>query len=178
MPIWQFTVAHYFVSFLQLKLSEEKGYFMLLFVLLSLCFVVNSVQWIIYFHRAVSSTTALLSYSHTVLSRFIINGISTSSSERPPHILARGLGPRLCIAIVEGGGGCVPLIVIVCDIFLTPAIVPPYDGQWLLWWRGNVHVFEGFWNCFGTPPLIPLIDILLAGLRWDWPWRDPLRSVQ
>lgn len=131
------------------------------------------------FYRAVSSfpITALLSYSHTVLSRFDINGISESSSSRPIWHLCRA-GPSVCMAInwFEFGFDCgAPLIVIVCDTLRTPAMVPPYDGQLLFGWRGNVHVFEGLWKTFDTGFIMPMFPMFIG----DWLWcSEPLRSVQ
>lgn len=108
-------------------------------------------------HRAVSPTLCV-SYSHTVLSRFTIKGVSTvtSSSTKAAGIQCLAvLEFKWCIAICDGGGGavCKPLIW-TCGICRTPAIVPPYDDQWCAptcpGWRGNVHVVIWFWNAFGT----------------------------
>lgn len=115
-----------------------------------------------------------------------MSGISASSSGRPMHsrccCCCRVFGPKLCIASnwFGGGGGCDPLIVMVCDMFLTPAIVPPYDGQaeWLLWWRGSVHVFEGFWKAVGTGLMDMPFDVFMCDWPRDWPWSEPFRSVQ
>lgn len=113
----------FLLIFTLMTMCDSEPFFVFL---VSLSFIINfSALTFSWFHRAVSSRTALLSYSHTVLSLFNISGISASSSGRPTQTLVRAFGPRLCIAMVDGGGGCVPLIVIVCDIFLTPAIVPP-----------------------------------------------------
>lgn len=103
------------------------------------------------FHRAVSPTLCD-SYSHTVLSRFTIRGVSTdaSSSGTPMHIRVREF--KCCIAIVDGGGGvcgCGPHIC-TCGMCRTPAIVPPYEGQCWFGCRGSVHVDDGFGYVFGT----------------------------
>lgn len=144
-------------------------------------------------------TARLSCYKITLLSRFSISGVSTSSSvddewsgggsPRPIHTRGLALGPRLDIARHEGGGGgwcCDCEMVIVCDMFRTavPAMAPPYEGQWLaLWWpRGSVQVFEGFWNCFGTgliempPP--PLTIPQSLNCCWWWPCNEPFLNVQ
>lgn len=111
--------------------------------------------WYLVVHRAVSPTLCD-SYSHTVLSRLTINGVSAvgSSSGTPMH--TRALAFKWCIAICDGGGGgvCIPLIwtwggILWCR---TPAIVPPYVGQWwaAVGWRGSVQVDTCAAYAFGT----------------------------
>lgn len=112
-------------------------------------------------HRAVSPTLCV-SYSHTVLSRFIISGVSTVASSStiltaPPMQCLVGREFKWCIAIWDGGGGgdvvCIPLIW-TWGMCRTPAIVPPYVGQWCVetpaGCRGSVQVPIWFWYAFGT----------------------------
>lgn len=96
-------------------------------------------------HRAVSPTLCV-SYSHTVLSRFTINGVSTvGSSSGTPEMQMRALEFKWCMAICDGSGGvCMPLICTCGILWCRTPMVPPYVGQW--WaaaaagWRGSVHV--------------------------------------
>lgn len=106
-------------------------------------------------HRAVSPTLCD-SYSHTVLSRFTINGVSAvGSSSGTPAMQMRALEFKWCMAICDGGGGgvCMPLIW-TCGILWcrTPAMVPPYVGQWCAptGCRGSVHVDTCVAYAFGT----------------------------
>lgn len=113
------------------------------------------------FHKAVSPIR-LVSYSHTVLSRFTIKGVSTvtSSSTRVAGIQCLAvLEFKWCIAICDGGGGggaVCKLLIWTCGICRTLlAIVPPYVVQWCaaIWpgcCRGSVHVVIWFWNAFWT----------------------------